>query len=240
MQINLKNIILVFNLSLLIIHSNEGIAQNFKADYKKVQETYSQMDNFYCEIKIDIYAKANSSKANETLKSVIKKQKNNYWYSLGNDEMLYTDESAIYVNKETKEITYSIRNKKKEITIPNQDVSRLVDSLTKMSDSIVFKGVSESHKKYMIYSSKSVITKAELEINAINNTISKATYYYDTKKNIESEKVVVNYDKIDLNHTFDSNEFSEKMYVKQSNKKVTPLGVFASYKILVIDENDIK
>src|ERR1035437_3322409 len=104
------------------------LAQNFKKDFTSTQEAYSKLDRFYCEVGINIYDSYKAQNPSEKIASVIKKQKNNFWYSMGKTTIIVNDNCILYISDENKQITYTIRDKKDELSIPNQNAAAMIDT----------------------------------------------------------------------------------------------------------------
>lgn len=215
-------------------------AQDFKSDLLKTQGLYSQSANFYCEINVSVFEKKDSKKPAEKFNVILKKQKENYWYSMGDIEMLYCEKYAIYLNRANKDMIYSIRNSKQTIKMPVPDMIKTIDSLLHNSDSVVYHGVLNGHfKKYSVYTQKSLILKTEVVFDSDTGIISQMIYYYDLKKNAEAEMVVIDYVNSSFSRAFPENDFSENKYIKKSKGGIIPAGNYSGYSISVIDEHDI-
>lgn len=216
------------------------VGQDFKKDYNQVQEAYNKLDKFSCEIKIKIYETYQSVKPGEIISSVIKKQKNDFWYSMGRIKMIVNEKCILYIDENEKQIIYTIRDKKREMKIPNQDVAAIIDSLVKKSDSIIFAGNKDNSIHYSIYASKALITKTDLFIDKESFLVKTIEYYYDEKKSPTSNKIIIEYSKMDTSPVFTDSEFSEKKYAAYSNKVLKPLPPYVGFRTSVIDQNSIK
>ncbi len=236
MHTNVKIIIAVFFITLLAEHVS---AQDFKKDYDKVKESYSKLDVFSCELTVNVFDDYKSVNASQTMTSVLKKQKNDFWYSMGKIKMVMNDQSILYINEDTKEMVYTIRDLKSEPVIPNQNASEVIDTILRKYDSVVYIGVVENCKKYIIYSSKALISKTELLIGQDNHLIKKMTYYY-LQNGKPSTKVIINYSKMDLVPQFSKDEFSDKKYAVYSKGSLKPIGRYAGYQTSVINQKDFK
>lgn len=234
----LKNKLLFF--LLLILPGSLAVAQDFKKDYNQVQDAYTKLDKFYCEIKIKLYESHQSVKPGETITSLIKKQNNDFWYSMGRIKMIVNEKCILYIDENEKQMIYTIRDTKREMKIPNQDVAAIIDSLVKKSDSVVFTGSKDNCKHYAIYASKALITKTELAIDRESFLIKTIEYYYDPMKSPSSNKIIIEYSKMDTAPLFTDSEFSEKRYAAYSNKVLKPLSPYVGYRTSVIDQNGFK
>lgn len=218
---------------------NSFQAQDFKSDYMRLHESYGKLNKFYCEVKVAMYEKESNSKPDEIITSMIKKMDQNYWYSLGRLIMLMNDNCVLYVDQSSKEMTYAVRDIKKE-TKPFDQYAATIDTIVKRADSVIFKGIANNIKLYQVYSSKSIIERTELSIDQQTGLVNRIVYYYNKSKNPYSEKVIIEYLKMNITPDFTDSDFSEKKYALYSKKILKPLGTFSGYKTLVINQNDFK
>ena len=214
-------------------------AQDFRSDYAKMQERYATMAKFSCEVQVSMYENEKDAKPEQVLLSAVKKMDGNYWYMFGKTKMIVNEKCILYLDEESKEMTYTIRDKKNEAVPPVQNAAAMIDTLLKKNDSVVFAGIEGMLKHYIVYSSKGLILKTDLFLNKETYTLTKLIYHYDKKK-YASEKVEINYLKIDLAPVFAPDEFSEKKYAVYSNGRLKPQGIYAAYQTNIIDQNDFK
>lgn len=220
--------------------SFSAFAQDFKSDYKQVHEAYNKLEKFSCELKIDVFEDQRSKTPSQKMSSVIKKSANDYWYSMDKIKMVVNDGCILYINEENRQMIYTIRNSKNEMVIPNQNAVATIDTILKKSDSVVYSGVRDNCKKYIIYSGKGEIVRSEMLISRESSLITKIVYYYKAEKDGNASKVEINYVKMNTAPQFADNEFSEKQYMSYSKNKVKPLGKYIGYETSVINQNDIK
>lgn len=234
------NKILILHSALFLLPVFSVVAQNFKTNFASTQAAYNTLDKFYCEVGISIYDNYSSKNPEEKIASVIKKQKNNFWYSMGKTIMVVNDKCILYINNDAKQIVYTIRDKKREIEVPNQNAAAMIDSIVKKSDSVIFEGIKNNCFQYAIYASRAAIIKTELSIGQDDFLIKRICYYYDEKKYPTSNKVIIEYSKINTTIDFSDAEFSEKKYITYSNRGLKPLPPYVGYSATIVDQNDIK
>jgi hypothetical protein len=232
------NIFLIFLVHLFFMQ--QLCAQDFKADYKKVQGNYLKLQNFYCEVKVNIYEKASSPQPQETMSSTIKKQGLNYLYVTGKTTLLMNSTCMLRIDGQEKSIVYTVKEKKKEEENINQALAGIADTILKRNDSAVFGGVANGKKKYTVYTATSPIVRTELYIDQQTGLLAKMIYYYKIDKYTGSEKIIIEYENINLSPEFSDADFSEKKYVVYSGKVLKPVTAFANYKTTVIDPKDFK
>jgi outer membrane lipoprotein-sorting protein len=217
-----------------------ALAQNFQQDYKQMQEAYNKLDKFYCEVKVKIYESDRAVTPNEIISSVIKKQKDDFWYSMGSIKMIVNEKCILYIDEREKQMIYTIRDRKREMKIPSQDVAAMIDSLVQKSDSVVYTSGKDNCKGYIIYASKALITKTVLFIDRENALVKTIEYYYNPAKAPASNKIIIEYSKMDTAPVFTDVEFSEKKYVAYAGKVLKPNSPYGGYKTSVIDQNEFK
>jgi hypothetical protein len=183
-------------------------AQNFRDDYKKMQDAYASLDRFSCDLKIKTFEHAADSKASAVMSAALRKQGDNYSYFLGRMKMIMNDDCLLFIDEAARQMTYTIRNKKKEAAAP-QMPAFAIDTLIKKSDSVICKGLENGKKHYIAYSSKGLILSTELFINTETNLLENVIYHYDAKR-YSSEKVEIDYCNMQLHPEFAADEFSEK------------------------------
>lgn len=83
------------------------------------------------------------------------------------------------------------------------------------------------------------MSRMELAINPSNNTLTTITYYYNTKLpgNVSSvEKVIIEFNNIQLNEAINDSYFSETRFVDIRAGKVMPVSKYSDYQIVNQDE----
>jgi hypothetical protein len=214
-------------------------AQDFSQDHKKVQMAYLNLNDFYCEIKIDMYTKTNASKPDRVLKSVLKKQANNSWHTIGKTTVLVNDKCMLYLDENQKTILYTKLDALDKKKSSNPYINGVIDSLPKKNDSVVFNGISDGKIKYTLYTSKQTIVRTEISIDQQTYLIAKIVYYYKTGKQMEFEKIEIGYENRNMNPIFSKDEFSEKKYVNYTGKTLKPALAFAEYRTEIIEQEPL-
>lgn len=227
-------------LAILVLLYGTSSAQNFKQDFRQVQEAYSKLDKFYCEIKINMYETTGASKPAQVMLSTIKKQAGDFWYSMNTSKMIVNDRCILYINEESKKMYYSVRDKENEIKLPEQNPVAMVDSLLGKSDSIVYKGIKNGCLNYTVHSPQSIIIKSEMAIDKESHLMRSITYYYDEKKKNAAAKVTIEYMKINTAPAFTESDFSEEQYVVFSNNMLKPVNAYSAYDASIIEQPDLK
>lgn len=213
-------------------------AQDFKEDYRRLQNNFLHLQNFYCEVKVMMYEHLSSVNP-QVLISTIKKQGNNYICVTGKTTTLTNENCSLQINEQEKQILYMPKSGKNKDEVPDQAWSAILDSaLKKKNDSVVFGGITANQKKYTIYTSKELIMRTEMYMDQNTQAISRLVYYYKPGKQTSIEKVEIEYDKMNRSPSFSEAEFSEKKYVTSTGKMVKPTNTFANYRITVTDPED--
>lgn len=215
-------------------------AQIFKDDYSKMEVAYTKLTDFSCEISVNMFEKNQQEKPDRTMRSSLKKKGNNYYTHTENAEVIVNDDCMIYVNKQSKQLIYNIRDKKREIKPSNLNPFETIDSLLKNADSVVFKKNEDGLKCYVVYDKKSPIQKIDIAIDQSTFLLRRLTYHYDPMKFPEAEKVEIRYEKIDLEPKFENAEFAGKEFVSLQGKSLKPTERYRNYSLSLIDQRNLK
>jgi hypothetical protein len=220
-----------------LVCSSVTFSQDFRADYKKMQDKYGSLEKFSCKLKVNV---SEDQKPAQTLNYAMKKSGEDFWYSMDKIKMIVNSNCVLYINDEEKQLVYTVRNKKKELPFPSGDLAGAVDTLLKKSDSVVFAGLRDNCKKYIIYSSAGEIIRSEIYINNETSLITRVAYHYKHYQERGDIRVDIAYQEMNTAPQFANSEFSEKQYVSYNRGVARPLGKYSSYQASVVNENDIK
>lgn len=226
---------LVFLLFLYPFASN---GQKYSDDIRKALTVYNQ-SRLELDAQVEIYANYNAVKPSQSYTAHVKKEGAKFFSESGDMKMLLNDKYLVMVYKSEKRIVYSKHDKDAEKKMNSaRDPGTSIDSLLLRNDSIVYKGVKDNRKLYIIYNSKSMIRRTEIYMDTKTGWINRLIYYYDEQLLPNANKVRIDYT-INTDPVFSGNEFSESRFFVISRGKASPASTFAGYDILFIDGETI-
>ncbi len=224
-----------FSCLCMVILSTNLVAQDFNEDYKKVQRKYAQLNNFYCEIRVSMFEHADSPEPEEIMMTLLKKKGDEYLYETKENIFLTNERCILNVDKQQKRLIYTVKEKRKESAAPDKSLTAMMDSLLKKNDSVIYEGMSQGRKKYVVYAYSSSIIRSEIYIDDQMQLCSRLVYHYKPGKLNNSEKVIIDYEKINTSPVFTQEDFSEKKYAVYNGKVLKSTRAYADYKTTVID-----
>lgn len=224
-------------LLIIVIIPGYLAAQNFKADIKVMKEAFAKIDRLHAEVEVKVFENTFSAQVIQTKKSTIRKDGNNYHYDLDNLSLLMNEKCMLLVHHDEKQIVYSKRDVNNEKQFGIGTLTPEVDTILRQYDSVIYKGISNKLKRYIIYSSKSkTIKRTEVFLDTKTAMIRKLIYYYNTELFPVGSKVIVDYKVFNTSPTFSSTEFSEKKYIEHG-RELKPSKAFSAYSVFNYDPN---
>lgn len=228
----MKNTFLIILIGLL---SNLTIAQDFKADLKKMHNAFKDASSISCKMKIDVY---NNDKLYTTKRAHINKEKNNYMYSLDDRTMLLNHQYLLMVDKQNKIIVVNEVEEEsiKEYIELNQTIFQDIDTLLKSYESWEYLGKKGKNKSYLFTLRSGVIKRAKITIDVSNYTMKNLIYYYDEGTDTKN-RVLISFSGMSLKPNFTKSTFSEKKYIQKVKEEWVASIRYKDYEVIKADNN---
>lgn len=230
-----RNIIFIL---LLCAATHLAWGQDIKKDMEQLQAAYSSAVKLHTEAEVSIYENLSDTKAQDRKKAVIKKDGNNYLYSLDNNLMLLNGKCLLMIYPTEKQIVYEKRSPNQEEQL-TKSVIPDIDSLLRKTDSVRYRGSRDGMKHYSIYSSKSMIKQTDIFLDAASGGLKKISYLYNTQMLSGTAKVDVDYKLFDTAPVFGTDTFSEKNYIVRNGKQYKAAPKYYGYNVSVIDPDEL-
>jgi hypothetical protein len=210
-------------------------AQNIKQDMMAMYHSYMNLKYFSTTIKVDVYKKMGDTSPYLSKKGQVKKSGNFYFTSLDDIKLMVNAKYLIYVSGKDKLIYYQEhgKNTKQEFAPPFDinEITAMIDSAVKRSDSIQYMGTVNNMKHYSIRSSRALINAMDLYIDARTSLISKVVYYYNATVMETNNKVTVSFDNVVYDKPFAESEFSESQFLKGSGNSFVAADKYTGYEV---------
>jgi outer membrane lipoprotein-sorting protein len=213
-------------------------AQDFKADMQKMQDAYKNIKKMSAVITISIYPNAASAQALANKTAVLKKQDDNYFYSLDEMILVMNEKYSVMVYKADRQIICSDRNLGEEKKAAYAFASPAIDSLLSKYKSVEYKGIQEGCKQYVVQTI-GAINRTELSIDASTYLINSVTYYYDPEKVPDAGKVTVQYKINEGGSDISASDFSEKQFFTRSGDHYVPSKSYKGYIVSKINPDEL-
>lgn len=213
-------------------------SQDYKADILQALTVYKQ-PRLQLDSKIDVYANYSATQPSQSYKGTVKKNGLMYYSEMEGVRMLMNEKYLVMVYESEHQVVCTKRDKKsdKKLNKNSGDPTASIDSLLARNDSIVYKGVHDGLKTYIIYTNKSIIRRTEIYLDTKNGYVSQLVYFYNEELMPLANKVRIQYT-VTLNPSFSENEFSEKRFVTFSRGDAAAAGECAGYQVLFIDNEN--
>lgn len=230
----MKKLKLIYSILLIAAVPLISTAQKYSDDIRQAMAAFNQ-PKLQLNAKVDVFANYSAIKPSQTYNAVMKKDGQQFYSQADNMQMLLNGKYLVMVYKDEKRIVYTKHDKNAEKKMKNNtDPGATIDSLLLKNDSILYKGVSDNMKLYIIYSGKSLIRRTEVYLDVTTGIIKRLVYYYNEQIVPNANKVKIDYT-INLAPTFSPTEFSESRFLVINRGKATAAGLFAGYDVFYID-----
>lgn len=210
-------------------------AQDIIQDLEQVYAKFYQTENLYTEVEVKSYTSQQVKTPSYTEKTVIHKSGENFYYKMGNQEMLMNEDFVIWVDHTEKQLICTRRGKGKNLksfqSMP--DIAGMKDQL---KDAVLV-GNKENVKHYQFKNETGQIKESNLYLDMKQGTIKKMIYAYNPDWIQSTKKVEINFLKTELNKSYTSNFFSETKFIKEVDKQIQAQEAYRDYEVIVTGEN---
>lgn len=208
-------------------------AQSATDAFRNYRTATGAHESISMDVEVFTYATARSRNGVKIGSGIMRSSKGSYYSKFMNDELLSTREHVLILDHSSRSMTLFTdlkdgkRNKEK--FMPD------VDSLLKMNDSVVYKGIIGNEEVVELFNNTGYIRKTEIRFNIQTHFINRIVYFYapaDNENDFGAYKAEVIYKKVSFD-AIDKTVFDEAKYILYKNKRWQPAAGFAAYKLNV-------
>lgn len=230
------NYIKIIIIQILLIPALFIQAQDFQEDMIALQNSFSETEDFQIVFSVASYKNKLDESPNSINKAVAKKQQNNYFYKMGHLTTVINDRCLLIINEQTKSMIYTpFKDGKKSKKMETIDLDIMPSNVAqKVGQGYEFLGIKNNLKHYKIVAKGSLKNQTEFFLNSTNNQLEKAVYQFDSNISYGTEKVVIDYQSMETNPVFTTNDFSELRFVSITpNGTVQPVENYKNYHFVI-------
>jgi len=199
-------------------------AQDFKQLMKEMRKEYEQSRALQVVMEIKVYDSAQLSLPYYQQTVDVRRDGNNYWYQVEENEMLLNEKYLVMVDKQSRQISYSNRSLQAEKELQKNFQFNL-DSLLTQYETPRYLGKAGDAEHYLV-KEKGPIEEIHFHIIPQGHILKKIEYKYR-----EGQYVSIVFLMFDRHPLFKADTFSETRYVVKVNNKMVPSRFFKQYEI---------
>ncbi|MBY0425672.1 MAG: hypothetical protein K2Q22_08560 [Cytophagales bacterium] len=203
-------------------------AQDFKTDIKSLYST--MLENKDMSTNVTIYV-SGTPMGDLKKYAQIRKSGVSFYYRLDDVEMLLTDKTYLMVDNHNKTIICRPITKKESQQLKKKMVKTDLDSMIQRYDSVVYKGMVNEQKHYVIYVSKQVIQQADIYLSASTGFLTQVSFVYNPKFKVTAGEVVIMYSPLETSSQSNNPCLKERTYLIREGKTWKPGQKYKNYQI---------
>lgn len=224
----LTKLLLIAALSLCCVVGN---GQDLKKDLEQVFAAYRQRETLHLDIGLKIYT-AGAAQPGYQSTGKIRKNGDHFYYQTGDTRMLVSPTLLLMINEQEKDILYrSIGRDEYEQFLKNS-LSSNMDSVIASYDSVSFRRLDSGARSYTIHTSKGMIAKTELTLDA--EGFRHIVYYYNSSVAGAGYRADITFRQVP-GAAHDA-AFTAEHYVTRSGKEYRLTPAFRSYRLTPADD----
>lgn len=217
-------------LSFVFFYTFISQAQDILSDYKTIYKKLSGVKSMEIKMKVDMMDSTGTILPGQTKRFSIKKEGKKILYQMDRIEMCLTNEHAIWVFHETKNMMFQERGSSNNY---NQWENSMFDwdSLGKMMEDqdIKFMGINNNEKYYLLSKGRE---KAHIWIDVLSGMYKKIMYDQIDPFTSEKHKVRVIFEDFDIAPNFREGTFGLGNYMEGDKGSFRPIAKYNGYTIL--------
>lgn len=205
---------------------------NLKKAILKMQEEYKTMDKLHLIMSIQVFESESASKPYYSEIANIKRDKNNYLYQFGSQEMLMNEKYLLMIDRSSKEIFCNKRNLKSELNTFKDAFQMNIDSLLKFYGKTILVGKEDQIEQYRLFQDKGPVNQVDLFIDASSGLLKRIDYAYKDKQYVK-----IDFKMFDRTPVFNPGIFNENNYITVQKEKLVASERFKGYNVSNVSEN---
>jgi|GEM_PF-7063613 len=215
-------------------------AQKVMTDFDRVRQTYTNLTGLSTNMEYTVFRGHEGQQAVVVQSGSYKTDmKDSYLFKLGTVTQLRNANYDIMVSEEEKAITVETRDASKNMSLLGIDTAGGVwDKAVKVGEA---EGIRTWRVKFADPSSE--YSQMDITVDTKHWLIKSISMYYrvnmaqylssEDKQDNYLPKLTIQYKNVVLNPTFSENEFSEKKFIKISNGKILPAGIYQPFELII-------
>jgi hypothetical protein len=200
-------------------------AQDFRQLITAMREDYEHANALQVVMEVSVYDSGELKKPYYQQLVDIKREGNNYWYQVENNEMLMNENYLIVVDKEARQISYSKRSIETEVELKKSYQFNL-DSILTQYEKPQYLGKEEDADHYLIPEKKGPIKEVHFYIVPETRKVKEIAYRYR-----EGQYATIRFIVFEKTIGFAADTFSESKYMTQVNETIVPSRFFKNYNL---------
>jgi outer membrane lipoprotein-sorting protein len=200
-------------------------AQDFKTFIQDMRKDFSQWNAMHVVMDITVYDSAESEPYYKQQVS-IKRDGDNYWYQVEENEMLLNEKYLIMLDRESRQITCSKRSLEAEKEL-QRNIEFNVDSIFALYPSPEHLGTEDGVEHYRFLEKNGPIAEVHFYVRKEQYDLKKMEYKYRGGQFVSIQFVVFK-----KNVKFEPNTFSETRYVTEEKRTIRPGRFFHQYQLV--------
>lgn len=200
-------------------------AQDFEQLIREMRQDYEQSKSLQIVMEISVYDSGQLSQPYYQQVVDIKRDGNNYWYQVEENEMLMNDKYLIMVDKQSRQISYSKRSVEAEAELQKGYQFNL-DSVFMKYEKPQYLGKEDNADHYLVLDKEGSIKEIHFYIVPETRILKQVSYRYR-----EGQYASIRFIVFDKKASFDPETFSEARYVTKVDKKMVPSRYFKQYSL---------
>jgi outer membrane lipoprotein-sorting protein len=205
----------------ILAQSNQQ-AVNFREIALRMKKQYAQASKMHIQMAVSVFEDAVKEPFYQ-LTAAVKKDGENYFYHIDQQEILMNEKFMIVVDHSVKEIYCSRRNAR---TLQDP-VQVSLDSLLSIYGDPSFVGEANGSDHFRLMLKNGFISQIDLHIDKLRSVFSKVEYHYET-----DHYAVIDFKIFDSQPVFEPEIFDERRFITVGNGKYETSPSFRGYKVV--------
>jgi hypothetical protein len=226
---DLRTIFRQLILTALLMAGVSAMAQTLEEAVSKMKEQTGAFEKIYVRMQI----RALEDQTGEVMyqeKAEVKRDGENYYYALGDMEMLLTKKLMVMVNHRAKQVSYT-PNRSKDWEGFRQQARFDFDSLLRAQGESRYVGRLDGRDHFEILHSSGSIKKTHLFFQVQTSMMLEIKYEYKS-----GQQVIILFDVFESKPVFSISDFSEAAYIDRKDKEVVLASRYSGYRLVPIDQ----
>lgn len=199
--------------------------QSIQEDMEYMVAQYKGVKNLYVEMENKVYEGANVVQAQY---GKVYKKGDLYFYDFKENLLLVNSKHILIIDNRNKVIVYDKWSKQKAKKLAGSYIPD-IDDLLKRYPKVSFVEGEEKYNHYILENPKERMSTVETFFDKKTGYMKEVIYRYNPKMMTSDIYTHLKLKVIESKPSFESNQFSEKQFIKISNDRIVPIGKYQNY-----------
>jgi outer membrane lipoprotein-sorting protein len=201
-------------------------AQSFKATVQQMQQALESSHQFQIEMTIQVFSSEKTQRPLFSQKARLFRNADNFFYELGDQDMLVNDKYFLKVNKTKRNMVCRPRQKAADQDL-RQHAFQNIDSLLRMKQAPVLVEVNEGLQHYRLEQKEGMIKQVDMFFSTQDGLMRRLLYRYRN-----GQFARIEFGRFDLHPTLPADLFNENRYlIPAKGKKFQGVGPYRQFAI---------